>query len=101
MESKKHKITFQVDICVGKDSHGYHAFCPALKGVHMDGETEEKAVENIKVAIVLYIKSLIKHHEPIPLQMKIEATQEVCSTSSRTMKLSCPPRQTQNVLVTV
>lgn len=100
MESKKHKITFQVDICMEKDGKGYHAFCPALKGIHMDGESEEEAIENIKVAIVLYIKSLIKHHEPIPLQMKKESTQKVCRTGT-TMNLPRPPKQTQNILVTV
>ena len=45
---------------------GYHAFCPALKGCHSEGETEQEVLENIREAIELYLESLITHNEPIP-----------------------------------
>lgn len=66
---KKQKITFIVDVCVENDEDKFHAYCPALKGVHIDGDTEEEAVKNVKIAISLYIQSLIKHGDPIPLQV--------------------------------
>lgn len=52
---------------------GYHVHCPALKGCHSEGETEEEALRNIREAIDLYLESLIAHQEPIPeerLQVK-------------------------------
>ena len=61
MFSKQRRITFRIDICVEEDGDAYHAYCPALTGVHIDGETREKALENAKTAIELYITSLIKH----------------------------------------
>jgi predicted RNase H-like HicB family nuclease len=45
---------------------GYHAFCPALKGCHSEGETEADALQNIREAIEVYIESLVAHNEPIP-----------------------------------
>ena len=70
----KRKIIFNILICIENDGNGYYAYCPALKGVHVDGETLEEAVENAKIAASLYIASLIKHEDPIPLQVfqKIE-----------------------------
>ncbi|MBI2925957.1 MAG: type II toxin-antitoxin system HicB family antitoxin [Verrucomicrobia bacterium] len=52
---------------------GYHVYCPALKGCHSEGETEEEALRNFREAIDLYLESLIAHQEPIPeenLQVK-------------------------------
>lgn len=60
-------IKFSVAIVVEPDDGRFHAFCPALKGLHVDGETEKDAIENAKVAVVLYLKSLIQHGDPIPL----------------------------------
>ena len=37
---------------------GFHASCPALKGCHSEGETEDEARANIREAIELYIESL-------------------------------------------
>ena len=47
---------------------GFHAFCPALKGCHTEGETTEEALRNIREAIELYIDSLLAHGEPVPTQ---------------------------------
>ncbi len=45
---------------------GYHAFCPALKGCHSEGETEAEALQGIQEAIEVYLDSLRAHNEPIP-----------------------------------
>jgi len=58
MEIIKEKIVFEIDICVEDDGDSFYAYCPGLKGVHIDGETKEAAVKNAKIAIGLYIKSL-------------------------------------------
>ncbi|MBI1869959.1 MAG: type II toxin-antitoxin system HicB family antitoxin [Chlamydiae bacterium] len=49
-----------------EEEGGYHAFCPALKGCHSQGETYEEIIKNIEEAIKLYIESLKEHHDPIP-----------------------------------
>jgi predicted RNase H-like HicB family nuclease len=100
---KKRQIAFNIPIDVEKDGERYYAYCPCLKGVHVDGETKEEAIENAKLAAVLYIKSLIKHGEPIPIQiMQPVEIQEPCYKSkSRNVMLSCPPQQTANVLVPI
>ena len=45
---------------------GFHAYCPALRGCHTQGETYEKTVKNIEEAVTLYIESLKAHSEAVP-----------------------------------
>ena len=59
-------IQFRVQIVVEPDDDGYHAYCPALKGLHTCGETEDEARQNAKNAALAYIRSVIKHGDPIP-----------------------------------
>lgn len=48
------------------DEGGYVVYVPALPGCVTEGDTLEEAMAMIKDAITGYIKSLNKHHEPIP-----------------------------------
>ncbi len=42
-----------------EDGRGaYHAFCPALKGCHTWGHTQEEALMNIQEAVELYVDDL-------------------------------------------
>ena len=61
------KIKFKLPIIIEKDGTGYYASCPALKGVHVGGDTENSARKNIKEACSLYLQSMIKHGDAIPL----------------------------------
>ena len=45
---------------------GFHAFCPALKGCHSQGDTLDEAIDNIREAIEAYLESVEAHGEPIP-----------------------------------
>ncbi|MDZ7669279.1 MAG: type II toxin-antitoxin system HicB family antitoxin [Gammaproteobacteria bacterium] len=60
-------IKLRLRILVEADDNGFHAYCPELQGIHVHGGTEAEAVEHAKVAANLYIQSLIKHDDPIPL----------------------------------
>ena len=51
-----------------EDDGGYHAFTPALKGCHTQGDTLEEAIDNMREAISLYLESLRAHGEPIPVE---------------------------------
>ena len=42
------------------------AACPSLPGCISQGSTRSEAQANIREAIERYLKSLRKHHEPIP-----------------------------------
>jgi predicted RNase H-like HicB family nuclease len=60
-------LEFTVDIVVEPDGEEFHAYCPALKGLHVGGETEAEALQNATDAAILYIESMIRHNEAIPL----------------------------------
>ena len=45
----------------------FHAYCPALKGCHTWGSSQEQALANVREAIELYVEDLLKAGDPIPL----------------------------------
>jgi predicted RNase H-like HicB family nuclease len=45
---------------------GFHAYCPALKGCHSQGDTLDEAIDNMREAIEVYLESVGAHGEPIP-----------------------------------
>jgi len=53
-------------IIVEGDQDGYFVTCPALQGCYSQGETYEKAVENIKDAIRLHVEDRLAAGEEIP-----------------------------------
>ena len=67
--SKIKMLKFCVLIVVDKDSPGFHAYAPSLKGLHMGGDTEKEARANAKQAAALYLKSLLKHGDPLPIDV--------------------------------
>ena len=67
MQGKKQLIGFKVEVIVEPDEDGFHAYCPALKGLHTCGDTKEEALENAKYAAIAYLQSSIKHGDPIPV----------------------------------
>lgn len=63
--TKQINVTFQV--MIEPDEGGFHAYCPALKGLHVSGKTQAEALSNAREAALLYLLSMIKHNESIPL----------------------------------
>jgi predicted RNase H-like HicB family nuclease len=51
-----------------EDDGGFHAFVPALKGCHTQGDTEDEALANAQEAIGAYLESMLAHGEPIPTE---------------------------------
>ena len=51
-----------------EDDGGYHVFCPTLPGCHLQSETIEEGIVNIREAIELYVESLIEDGMPIPTE---------------------------------
>jgi predicted RNase H-like HicB family nuclease len=65
-------MAFAITVFVKKDTVGYYAFVPGLKGLHTDGDTPEEAANHAADAAQAYIESMIKHGEAIPIQQVIE-----------------------------
>jgi predicted RNase H-like HicB family nuclease len=61
------KLIFKVPIIVEFDVVNYHSYSPALKGLHMDGETEKEALENAREAAREFLEIMIQEGRPIPL----------------------------------
>ncbi len=51
-----------------EEEGGFHAFVPALRGCHTQGDSEEEALSNAQEAISIYIESLKAHGEPVPAE---------------------------------
>lgn len=64
-------LTFQVTVVVEPDGDGFHAYCPALKGLHVPGATIEEAVENARVAAQLFLECLVEDGDPIPVGVQL------------------------------
>ena len=59
--------TFKVQIFVEPDGDAFHAYCPALVGLHTCGASVEEAISNAEDAAKAYLQSLLKHNEPLPI----------------------------------
>jgi len=53
------------------DNGKFHAYCPGLKGLHTEGESEDLAVLHATDAVRIYVESLIKHSEPLPIDTPV------------------------------
>ena len=61
------KIKVLVNVIVERDGDGFHAYCPAFAGLHMDGATEEEVLERTVDGLQWYLDSLQRHGDPIPI----------------------------------
>jgi len=51
-------MTCRLTAILEEDQDGIFAYCPELKGCHTQGETFEKALENLREAAELYLETL-------------------------------------------
>ncbi len=86
-------MKFSIDVIVEPDEGEFHAFCPALKGLHVGGHTAEEAVKNAADAAIAYLESLMKHDEPIPIAVVVQslpANQAHAGALTHTRTLAVP-----------
>lgn len=69
-------IGFKIEIIIEPDDTGYHAYCPALRGLHTCGDTEQEALQNARDAAIAYLQSLMKHNDPIPVGIIMQGEAE-------------------------
>jgi predicted RNase H-like HicB family nuclease len=60
---KEYRFTVIVEPC---SEGGYFAMCPALPGCHVEGETYEETINEMKSAIDAFIEDYIEEGETIP-----------------------------------
>jgi len=60
-------IKFEVGVIIEKDNMGYIAYCPALKGLIVEGQSEKEVKKNFENAFISYINSALKHRDPLPI----------------------------------
>ena len=56
-----------VTVVVEPDGDGFLAYCPAFKGLLMGGSTVEEALDRVGDGLALYLESLERHGDPIPI----------------------------------
>ena len=61
------ELKFRIPIIVKPDTIGYHSYSPALKGLHMDGDTEAEALENARLTAIDFLRIMIEEGIPIPI----------------------------------
>ena len=56
-----------VTVIVERDDDRWLARCPAFSGLLMDGKTVEEAMRRVRIGLDLYLASLERHGEPLPI----------------------------------
>ena len=51
-----------------EEEGGYHAFCPALRGCHTQGDTLDETLANVREAVALYVEELKASGEVVPVE---------------------------------
>lgn len=59
-------VSVTVPIVIEKDGDEYHAYSPALRGLHIDGPTVDEAFLRAQAAAATYIDTLRSHNLPLP-----------------------------------
>ena len=88
-------MKLRFEIVIEEDDGGYYAYCPALEGFHVGGETEEELLSNAKDGLTAYVKSLTKHDEPLPVGCIVR--EENIPSIMKAWKAIRPRRQTKRI----
>jgi predicted RNase H-like HicB family nuclease len=60
---KEYRFTIIIEPC---EEGGYFAMCPAFPGCHVEGETYEETLNEMRAAIDAFIEDYKEEKEPIP-----------------------------------
>jgi predicted RNase H-like HicB family nuclease len=71
-EVSRPRLRLSCSVVVEPDGDEFHAYCPAFKGLHVDGGTQNEALANALRAVQVYIESLIRNREPLPVGPDLE-----------------------------
>jgi predicted RNase H-like HicB family nuclease len=77
LEEARRALADTLGIKVEPDGDGFHAFCPVMKGLHVGGSTRQEALGNAVDGAILYLGSLRRHGELLPVCRAAEAGGQV------------------------
>ncbi|MBW6517321.1 MAG: type II toxin-antitoxin system HicB family antitoxin [ANME-2 cluster archaeon] len=63
---------YAIEIFYSEEDEGYIAVVPELQGCSAFGETEEEALEEVKIGMELWLETAIKESRKIPKPIKKE-----------------------------
>jgi predicted RNase H-like HicB family nuclease len=81
-------LKIKIAVEVERDGDSFYAHCPGLKGLHVDGATEEEAVHNAMEAASLYVDSMIRHNDPLPVGAYLRTEEQYLRPSQSRRSLS-------------
>ncbi len=62
-EKKEYRFTIIIEPC---EEGGYFAMCPALPGCHVEGESYEETIDEMRKAVNAFITDYPEDNEPLP-----------------------------------
>ncbi len=65
--SRLHTLNLSLSVVIEPDESGFHGYVPAFKGLHVDGATVEETAKNLGKAIGVYLESLSREGDPLPI----------------------------------
>lgn len=60
-------MKFKTKLKIEDDGKGFHGWCPALKGLHVPGDSIEETAKFARDALIAYLESMIKRGDPLPI----------------------------------
>ena len=66
-DSDPQPLRLKITVIIEQDGNSFHAYSPGLKGLHVDGATVEETLNHAQDAIGLYLDSLVRHGDPLPV----------------------------------
>ena len=88
------RLRLKISVIVEPDDDGFHAYCPALSGLHVGGNTRDDVLKGVKEAIDVYLKSIIRHDDPLPIGQHFSISEtrnyQVQPAAAETIDLLCP-----------
>jgi predicted RNase H-like HicB family nuclease len=97
---ERHVLSLKILAVVEPDDGRYHAFAPAFKGLHVDGNNEQEAMQNLVQGIAVYLESLSIHKEPLPVGPNLIVHEEVQipqGAFTRSVTVEWPSLQTSGI----
>ena len=68
MGKKEYRFMVVIKPC---EEGGYFAMCPAFPGCHVEGETYEETLHEMRAAIDAFIEDYQEEGEPIPMLERV------------------------------
>lgn len=72
-------LRLTVTALIERDGDSWHGFCPAFKGLHVDGCNENDVLKNLLDAANVYIQSLAMHGDELPIHSYCDFREEQIS----------------------